>query len=117
MYLGTVDTAGHYYGWMSAGYLGQIAIVDQALGTILDALPAGATVLLQSDHGGHERSHGTDMSEDLTIPWMAAGPTIRPGHTIAAPVSLLDTAPTLARLLGIAPHHEWEGRSVEEIFR
>jgi phosphopentomutase len=117
VYLGTVDTAGHYYGWMSAGYMEQIATVDRALGTILGALPADATVLLQSDHGGHERSHGTDMPEDLTIPWMVAGPGIRPGHTIAAPVSLLDTAPTLARLLGIAPHHEWEGQPVEEIFR
>jgi predicted AlkP superfamily pyrophosphatase or phosphodiesterase len=117
VYLGTVDTAGHYYGWMSAGYMEQIAIVDRALGTVLDALPAEATVLLQSDHGGHERSHGTDLPEDLTIPWMVAGPSIRVGHTIAVPVSLLDTAPTLARLIGIAPHYEWEGRPVEEIFR
>ena len=52
----------------------------------------------------------------MTIPWLAAGPNIRAGHTIAAPVSLLDTAPTLARLLGLAPHHEWEGTCVEEIF-
>jgi len=29
--------------------------------------------------------------------------------------SLLDTAPTLAHLLGIAPHAQWEGRCVEEI--
>ena len=31
-------------------------------------------------------------------------------------LQLLDTAPTIARLLGITPHHEWEGRCVEEIF-
>ena len=101
---------------MSEGYLGQIATVDAALGTLLAALPNDSTVLLQSDHGGHERTHGTTMPEDMTIPWIAAGPDIRAGRTIAAPVSLLDTAPTLARLLGIAPHHEWEGRCVEEIF-
>jgi predicted AlkP superfamily pyrophosphatase or phosphodiesterase len=116
VYLGTVDTAGHYYGWMSEGYMTQIATADRALGTVLDALPPDSTVLLQSDHGGHERNHGTDSPEDMTIPWMVAGPGIRAGHTIAAEVSLLDTAPTLARLLGIAPHHEWEGRCVEEIF-
>ena len=116
VYLGTVDTAGHYYGWMSEGYLGQIANVDAALGAVLDALPPGAAVVLQSDHGGHERSHGTDSREDMTIPWLASGPGIRAGHAIQAPVSLLDTAPTIARLLGIAPHREWEGRCVEEIF-
>lgn len=116
VYLGTVDIAGHYYGWMSEGYLGQIANVDVALGLLLDALPADATVLLQSDHGGHDRSHGTDLPEDMTIPWLVMGPGVPPGHAIVAPVSLLDTAPTLARLLGLAPHREWEGRCVEEVF-
>ena len=79
------------------------------------ALPADTTYLLQSDHGGHERNHGTDLREDMTIPWLVAGPGIRAGHTIAADVSLLDTAPTLARLLGIAPDREWEGRCIEEV--
>lgn len=116
IYLGTVDVAGHYYGWMSDGYLTQIATVDAALGTILDALPDDTTYLLQSDHGGHDRNHGTDMPEDLTIPWLVAGPGVRAGQPIDVPVSLLDTAPTLARLIGIAPYHEWEGRCVEEIF-
>jgi arylsulfatase A-like enzyme len=116
VYFGTVDTAGHYYGWMSEDQLGQLATVDAALGAVLDALPEDAAIVLQSDHGGHDRNHGTDAPEDMTIPWLAAGPGIRPGHAIDAPVSLLDTAPTIARLLGIVPHHEWEGRCVEEIF-
>ena len=115
VYLGTVDNAGHHYGWMSEGYLAQVATVDAALGALLDALPAESSVLLQSDHGGHERNHGTELPEDMTIPWIVAGPGIRQGHTIEAPVSLLDTAPTLARLLRIAPHRDWEGRCVEEI--
>jgi predicted AlkP superfamily pyrophosphatase or phosphodiesterase len=116
VYLGTVDTSGHYYGWMSDGYLEQVANVDALLGGLLDALPADTTVLLQSDHGGHDRNHGTDAPEDMTIPWIVAGPGIRAGYTIGAPVSLLDTAPTLARLLGLAPHRDWEGRCIEEIF-
>ncbi len=116
IYLGTVDVAGHYYGWMSDGYLTQIGHVDAALGTIFDALPADTTYLIQSDHGGHHRNHGTDLPEDMTIPWLVAGLGIRAGHTIEAPVSLLDTAPTLARLIGVEPHREWEGRCIEEIF-
>src|SRR6266540_817325 len=70
VYFGTVDTAGHVYGWMSDGYLGQLEQVDAALGTLLDALDADCTLLIQSDHGGHDRNHGTDLPEDLTIPWI-----------------------------------------------
>lgn len=116
VYLGTVDVGGHYYGWMTDGYLRQLEHVDALLGELLAASSPEDKVLLQSDHGGHERNHGTDTPEDMTIPWIVAGPGIRPGHQIMAPVSLLDTAPTLARLLGVAPHPEWEGRCIEEIF-
>jgi predicted AlkP superfamily pyrophosphatase or phosphodiesterase len=116
VYLGTVDVAGHYYGWMSDGYTAQIGNVDAALGTIFDALPTDTTYLIQSDHGGHHRNHGTNLPEDMTIPWLVAGPGIRRGHMIEAPVSLLDTAPTLARLIGVEAHREWEGRCIEEIF-
>jgi hypothetical protein len=116
VYFGTVDTIGHRHGWMSDEYLAQLERVDGAVGVLLEGLPAGSTVLLLSDHGGHERTHGTDSPEDMTIPWMVAGPDIRSGYEITAPVTLLDTAPTLACILGIAPHQEWEGRCVTEIF-
>jgi arylsulfatase A-like enzyme len=100
---------------MSPQQLQQLERIDHHVGRLLAALPAHARVLLQSDHGGHERTHGTDMPEDMTIPWIIAGPGIRQGHTIQAPVSLLDTAPTIAHLLGAAPPVEWEGRAVLEI--
>ncbi len=116
IYLGTVDTAGHYYGWMSDGYLRQAERVDGCLARILAALPPSAHVLVHADHGGHDRSHGTDMPEDMTIPWVVAGPRIKQGHVITRAVSLLDTAPTLAALLDMPPHKEWEGTAVTEAF-
>lgn len=116
VYLGTVDTAGHRYGWMSDEYLRQAERVDRQLGRLLDGLPADIHVLVQADHGGHERTHGTEMAEDMTIPWIVAGPSIRPGHSINRPVSLLDTAPTLARILGVPVPRDWEGKVVDEIF-
>lgn len=116
VYFSTVDIAGHNHGWMSEEYLSQLERVDSVLGTLLEALPTESSVLLQSDHGGHDRSHGTTMPEDMTIPWMVAGPGIRRGYEIKTQVSLLDTAPTLAQLMGIKPHAEWEGQCVKEIF-
>ena len=115
VYFGVVDLAGHFYGWMSDDYLKQAERADAALGTVLAALPADAAVIVHSDHGGHDRNHGTELPEDMTIPWMAAEPGIRAGYDIAGPVSLLDTAPTVARLLGLPPHPEWEGRVIEEM--
>lgn len=115
VYLGTIDVAGHDHGWMSAKYLEQVERVDTAVGLLLGSLPADWQVVITSDHGGHDRSHGMDIPEDMTVPWIAAGPAIRQGHAIDRPVSLLDTAPTIARLLGVNPHREWEGACVEEI--
>jgi arylsulfatase A-like enzyme len=116
IYFGTIDLAGHDYGWMSEGYLRQIEQVDALFPTVLGALGDEDYVLVHSDHGGHERMHGFDVPEDMTIPWIIAGPNIRQNYAVQSPVSLLDTAPTLARLLGLQPPPVWEGRAVEEIF-
>ena len=116
LYMGTVDSAGHQNGWMSDQYLKQLEHVDILLDGFFEKLPEEYTTIVHSDHGGHDRNHGTDSEEDMTIPWMAVGPDIRKGHTIQAQVSLLDTAPTIAKLLEIKPHYEWEGKVVEEIF-
>jgi arylsulfatase A-like enzyme len=83
---------------------------------VLDALPFGCTTLVLSDHGGSGHSHGRDAPEDTTVPWILAGPTIRSDHPISASVSVLDTAPTLARVLGIEPAALWEGRCIDEVF-
>ncbi len=116
IYFGTVDAVGHDHGWMSPEYLAQLERVDAALGSVVAGLPDDFAVLVQADHGGHDRDHGLPIPEDLTVPWLVAGPGVRRGHTIQAAVSHLDTAPTIARLLGLAPAPEWEGHAVEEIF-
>ena len=112
----TVDGAGHQSGWLSEAYLAQVTRVDAALGRVIDTLPAHTTVIVQSDHGGHDRTHGTDSAADMIIPWLIAGPTIRADHAIQAPVNLLSTAPTIAHILGIPLAAEWEGEPVHELF-
>jgi predicted AlkP superfamily pyrophosphatase or phosphodiesterase len=116
VYMGTLDVAGHDHGWMSPKYLEQLTRVDDALGVLLAGLSADHAVIVNSDHGGHERNHGADIPEDMLVPWIAYGPGIRKGVTIDAPVSLMDTAPTITRLLGLQAHPVWEGRCVDEIF-
>ena len=117
LYLGTVDIAGEEHGWMTEAYFQQIARVDQAVGNLLASIPQECSLLMQSDHGGHDNTHGTDRPEDMTIPWGVKGPGIREGYQVVREVSLLDTAPTIARILGIEPHPQWEGECVKEIFQ
>ena len=94
----------------------QLKHVDNLVGELLAAIPANSHIVIQADHGGHERTHGTDMPEDMTIPWMATGPDIKAGYRITQTVSLIDTAPTLARMLGIGTHEDWNGNAVNEMF-
>jgi predicted AlkP superfamily pyrophosphatase or phosphodiesterase len=121
LYLEGVDEAGHQHGWMSKAYLDALQTADNAVGILLEALAlsgldAVSNIILHSDHGGEDNHHKEPVSESLTIPWIAWGPNIRKGHTIAAPVSVLDTAPTAAHLLGIPAHYSWEGRPIDELF-
>ena len=116
VYFGSLDEFAHDVGWMSTQYLEQLGRVDNALGELLKSLPDDYTLLLQSDHGGHERHHGTDLDEDMLIPWMVSGPGIRKDYRIARDVNLLDTAPTIACIFGLDSPSSWEGSCIREIF-
>ena len=50
----------------------------------------------------------------MTIPWIIGGAGVKKGHIIERPVSLLDTAPTIAHLMGIPQPPVWEGTAVTE---
>jgi predicted AlkP superfamily pyrophosphatase or phosphodiesterase len=115
VYLGTLDNVGHARSWLSAEYLRQLERVDRAVGAVLSAIGSSGAVILHSDHGGHDHEHGSAAPEDMLIPWLAAGPGIRRQHHIARPVSLLDTAPTIMRLLDLALPASWQGQVVDEI--
>lgn len=122
VYFGWTDECAHLHSWMSQPYLDAISNADSCLGRVLDAVEragraAETTVLVLSDHGGHERTHGTDRDEDILIPWVLHGPNVRRGYAIQGPVRIYDTCVTLAHELGLQPAPEWEGRVIEEAFR
>ena len=116
VYLGTADIAGHEHRFLSDRYLRQVERVDRCVERLVAAHPVEGHVLVHSDHGGHDWTHGTDEPEDITIPWILKGPGVHSGFTLEAAVSLLDTAPTVAHLLGLPSPPEWEGSIVHEAF-
>lgn len=121
VYLGATDEVAHRHGWMSTPYLQAIARADRAIGLVLDAVRssgclADTACLVLADHGGHDHDHASGLPEDLTVPWITSGAGICRGHTITRPVSIVDTAPTVAGLLGLTTPPQWTGQAVAEAF-
>ena len=113
VYLGYTDIAGHDFGWMTDPYLEAIGTADRAIGTVMSALDeSDLAVIITSDHGGHEQTHGTESDEDMTIPWIVYAPGSVPAGEIEQDVYIYDTAPTIADLIGVEPAKEWTGRSL-----
>jgi len=119
IHLDHVDHAGHDHGWLSEPYLAAVRDADRLIGEIVTALRAAdwwdrAALIVSADHGGIGTRHGGLSLSELEIPWIAAGTGIAAGRELKTPVSTTDTAPTIARLLGIPPHPAWTGRAVLE---
>ncbi len=112
VYLVAPDLAGHTQGWDSAEYVDAAGRADADLARLLDAVGDWASVLVTTDHGGL----GTDHA-DQVLDVMETFVVVRaPGRVAAgsgwAAASLLDVAPTVADLCGIAPDRCWKGSSL-----
>ena len=107
----TDEKGGHGNGWMSEAYKACIANAINNVKRMIEKYGNEYRVIIMADHGGHDRMHGTEMPEDMTVPFFFYGPEFTPGE-IKKPVSLLEIAPTIAALLGIAPDEDWEGYSL-----
>jgi len=111
-----VDLAGHAEGWMSAAYMAKVGEVDEAIGRVLTALPAHTTVILTSDHGGKNRTHGAGVPENMTVPWIVAGPKVVRRGEMTAQVRQADTAATALWVLGLSLPGSCAGAVVREPF-
>ncbi|MBQ5823273.1 MAG: alkaline phosphatase family protein [Clostridia bacterium] len=111
LYFGYTDNAGHDYGWMSDEYIHAMNCSWNNIDKVMTALGDEYTYIILADHGGHDRTHGTDMPEDMIIPVVIKGKDIIKGE-ITSDVSILDIAPTVVKLLGVYPDEDWEGKSL-----
>ncbi|MGB7220612.1 MAG: alkaline phosphatase [Vicinamibacterales bacterium] len=112
-----VDAAGHGSGWLSPDYLAAVERADRLAGDLIAGLrEAGlwdrTAIIVSSDHGGVKRGHGGSKRAEVEIPWVAAGAGIAKGREIRQRVETIDTAPTIAHLVGARLHSAWVGRPV-----
>ena len=111
LYFGYPDAAGHTYGWMSNEYYDSLENSWENINRVVDSLGDDYTVIITADHGGHDRTHGTTLPEDMTIPVIIYGKDFAPGETFEG-ANIKDIAPTITKLLGVEPDEEWEGKSL-----
>lgn len=109
LYLGETDHAGHEYGWMNQAYLDTAAAAFGCVEMVYRRFWQEYTILITADHGGHDRIHGTNMPEDMTIPLFIAGGKAR---VFAKHPTILDIAPTIVKILGVPSCDEWEGHAL-----
>ncbi len=107
----TDEKGGHDNGWMSEAYLRCISNAFTQIQQIYEKTKDTYSLIITADHGGHDRMHGTDMKEDMTIPMFFKGPGFEKQKELPT-ASILDLTPTAAHLLGIPPAPEWEGRII-----
>ncbi|MGD9948825.1 MAG: alkaline phosphatase family protein [Desulfobulbus sp.] len=118
LYLEGANISGTHFGFSSEPYLESVEQADRAVGVIMEHLLfVGAereyTTLVMGCCGAGSKSE----SENGFSPLLLTGPGITQGLVAEHPISLLDLAPTMASILGLAPHPDWRGRILAEWFQ
>ena len=116
-----VDNSGRSRELVQA-YLAAITHTDAMIGQVLRELrnspyAENTIVVLATDHGYHlgEKLHWrkcTLWEESTRIPLLVSGPGTHNGQRVTEPVSMIDLAPTILDLAGLAPHPDFQGRSL-----
>ena len=111
------DQLGHVRGVRSPEYLEQLAETDRHVGEFLAFLAErgkleGATVILMADHGQGRGigGHGHLDWGERPVPFVVWGEGAVPGAISREPRSVLELAPTIARLLGVPQPEAARGR-------
>lgn len=108
-------------------YDGEIAYVDESLGTLLDSLRGlgvydRTLVVVTADHGEGLGDHGELThsyllyESTLHVPLVMRGPGLPAERRVPGRVRLVDVAPTILDALGIAVPAEMQGRSLTTLW-
>lgn len=122
LHIDGVDIAGHNFGFMTEPYLEAVETADHCIALILEELRVVGlseeyVIMVLSDHGGIGYEHDRKLPEVCTIPWIIHGPGIVAGGVFNDDPTLVDIAPTMAEILNIPMHPDWQGKVRREIFK
>lgn len=107
----TDEKGGHDNGWMTPAYLHYVQSAVDNVRRVYEAVGDEYTIIVTADHGGHDRTHGFDIPEDMTIPMFFIGEGFEPGADLGE-IGIMDIAPTIADIMGVPCAEDWEGKSI-----
>ncbi len=115
VYMTNTDSVAHETDSFSPEYRAAVELADRRVGELVAAVKARPTyaqedwlILSSTDHGrADDGSHGENSIEELTIYYLASGPSADPA-ALAAPPHIVDIAPTALAHLGIEVDPAWD---------
>lgn len=115
------DHVGHKYGHDTPEYFAKMEQLDAWLGEILEAIRQtdiydDSIIIVTSDHGGINTSHGGRSSMEMETPFIVAGKNIRKAGEFSQVMMQYDTAHTIAEMFGLEIPDTWRGKSMSQIF-
>lgn len=115
------DIAGTHFGHLSEPYLEAVEQADLAIGILAEQLHMVGleheyTIMITSSYGGSWTIDHTNNTPLLCLPWIISGHGIAHNTVIEHTISFIDVAPTLAHILDISPHPNWQGSRVHDFF-
>jgi len=111
-----------------AGYFGEVKLIDDCLGRIIDALEAkglfeNTVIVFSTDHGEYGGEHGLEHKNMIyetayRIPMVVHWPKgIKAGTQVSNFISTVDFQPTILNLMGVEPCGREEGRDGSAFLR
>lgn len=124
VYFGSVDVAGHTYGFHPTvpEYTAAIERIDGHVGEVLEAVRSRKNAanedwltIVCTDHGGQGKNHGggRNIPEIRNVFLIVSGASAKRGED-ASPTYQVDVVPTALKHLGVTPKDEWklDGKAV-----
>ena len=114
IHLVSADMAGHDHNWGSPAYIQGVEFVDSQVGTIVKQLKANGTLdktllVLASDHGGVDKSHGGSSDTELYTGVVFHGPGIKNGLRLKGMTQNVDITATIYHALELTPEVPLKG--------
>ncbi len=123
-----IRTVDDWNRWVS-GYDGSIRFCDDHLAQVVEVLQQQGVwdetvVIISADHGEHQGTQGiygdhtSGYEATNRIPLVIRAPGLAAPGGVSESLCLgLDVAATIPELFGVAPHEEWDGRSLAPLLR
>ena len=115
------DHVGHAAGHATEEYYAKLEELDACLGKIVESIKeAGiyddSIIIITSDHGGINTSHGGRSLMEMDTPFIIAGKNVKQGGEFSECMMQYDTAATIAEIFGLQTPQMWRGQSMSQVF-